>query len=163
MTRHYILPTEGWDRMSSDETALLPSDQTLLVFESAKDYGPISQPTIHSVVYMLKQKEILPFQTYSFTSYFRPFSRSLQEDIDDAVAFQFLDEDLKHFSMAEWVYSITEQGSKYICSKIDATDAKIISSARTFVREKLSHDRDVLLDEAYRSLNEELAKQFSDR
>lgn len=136
-------------------------EQLMTLFKVAKDegYEKIRQEAVHSLVFLAKYEipDILPLERYTFSRYFTPFSKYLQEDVDDAVASNLLERELRKGS-AEWVYGTTKEGESFGEHIINHYFKESVSTIVTFLNGNLRAGLDVLFERSYSRLNEEIYK-----
>jgi len=141
-------------------------EQLMVLFKVAKEekYEKLRQEAIHSLVFLARRElaDTLPFERYAFSRYFTPFSKYLQEDIDDAVGFNLLDRNLVRNS-AEWLYWLTDQGDTLAERTINSKFKESIPKIASFVVENLERGLDVLFEKSYRLLNEEISRSIKRR
>ena len=141
-------------------------EQLVVLFKVAKEekYGKLRQEAIHSLVFLAKRDlaDTLPFERYTFSRYFTPFSKYLQEDVDDAVGFNLLDRNLTRGS-AEWLYWLTDQGDALAQRTINSKFKESIPKIGAFLKYNLGQGLDVLFEKSYRLLNEEISRSIKRR
>lgn len=147
--------------MSESANEIVGSDEQLLeLFKTAKGqkHEQLRQDLVHTLVYLAKRDKVLPFQHYNFSRYFTPFSRYLQEDLDDAMVSNLLDGKITRTSAAQWEYWITPLGTSR-CEKIiePKLGKEVIKRVEAFFESKLSQPFEALFIEAYNALDQEIA------
>jgi len=141
-------------------------EQLMALFKVAKDekYEKLRQEAVHSLVFLAKCElpDVLPFERYMFSRYFTPFSKYLQEDVDDAVASNLLERELTKGS-AEWLYWITNQGDIFAQRVIESQSKESVGKIAKFLEDNLGPGLDVLFERSYKRLNEEIYKAIKRR